>query len=489
MARVADMTTDSSAPSARVTLADVAPPIALGPLDGRYRSAVAPLVDHLSEPALNRERLLVEVEWVIHLTRTGVVPGAPRLSDAEEAYLRSVVETFGADEIARLGAIEKVTVHDVKAIEYFLKEHLAAAPDALGADTVLPAVSELVHFCCTSEDINNLSYALMVRGAVTEVWLPAARGLVNEIAAMAREHRDVPLLARTHGQPATPTTLGKELAVLAHRLGRQLRRIEGADYLGKLNGATGTYGAHVAAVPDADWPEVSRTFVEHLGLTWNPLTTQIESHDWQAELYSDVARFNRILHNLATDVWTYISMGVFIQIPVAGATGSSTMPHKVNPIRFENAEANLEVSSALLDTLASTLVTSRLQRDLTDSTTQRNIGPAFGHSLLAIDNVRRGLRALAVDRELLERDLDANWEVLGEPVQSAMRAASVAGVTGMDNPYERLKELTRGKRLTAGDMREFIGGLGLPDDVAARLAALTPATYTGLAAELVDHLD
>jgi adenylosuccinate lyase len=242
-------------------------------------------------------------------------------------------------------------------------------------------------------------------------------------------------------------------------------------------------------VPGADWPEVSRTFVEHLGLTWNPLTTQIESHDWQAELYADVARFNRVLHNLATDVWTYISRGVFIQIPVAGATGSSTMPHKVNPIRFENAEANLELSCALLDTLGATLVTSRLQRDLTDSTTQRNIGPAFGHSLLAIDNVRRGLGALSVDRGLLERELDQNWEVLGEPVQSAMRAASVAGVTGMENPYERLKELTRGRRLTAEDMREFIGGLGLPADVAERLQALTPSTYTGLAAELVAYLD
>ncbi|GEO32537.1 adenylosuccinate lyase [Cellulomonas aerilata] len=489
MEHVPELTPDLPSVPARVSLADVTPPVALGPLDGRYRGAVAPLVDHLSEPALNRERLHVEVEWVIHLAQHGVVPGAPRLSDAEQAYLRSVVTAFDADAVARLGAIEKVTVHDVKAVEYFLKEHLAAAPEVLGADTVLPDVSELVHFCCTSEDVNNLSYALMVRGAVTAVWLPAARALVGEIAAMAREHRDAPLLARTHGQPATPTTLGKELAVLAHRLGRQLRRIEAAEYLGKLNGATGTYGAHVAAVPDADWQHVSRTFVEHLGLTWNPLTTQIESHDWQAELYSDVARFNRVLHNLATDVWTYISMGVFIQIPVAGATGSSTMPHKVNPIRFENAEANLELSSALLDTLASTLVTSRLQRDLTDSTTQRNIGPAFGHSLLAVDNVRRGLRALAVDRGVLERDLDANWEVLGEPVQSAMRAASVAGVTGMENPYERLKELTRGKRLTAADMREFIGGLGLPDDVAARLAAMTPATYTGLAAELVDHLE
>lgn len=476
------------APAARRPLADVEPPLALGPLDGRYRRTVAPLVDHLSEAALNRERVHVEVEWLIHLTTHGVVPGAPALSDAEQAYLRAVVTEFGAEDVARLAELERTTVHDVKAVEYYLKEKIAAATAVLG-ETVLPSVSELVHFCCTSEDVNNLSYALMVRGAVRDVWLPAATGLVDDLATMARDLADVPMLALTHGQPATPTTLGKELAVLAHRLRRQLRRVGGAEYLGKLNGATGTYGAHVVAVPDADWPEVSRTFVEHLGLTWNPLTTQIESHDWQAELYADVARFNRVLHNLATDVWTYISRGVFVQIPVAGATGSSTMPHKVNPIRFENAEANLELSCALLDTLSATLVTSRLQRDLTDSTTQRNIGPAFGHALLAVDNVRRGLGALSVDRDLLARELDQNWEVLGEPVQSAMRAASVAGVTGMENPYERLKELTRGRRLTAGDMREFIAGLGLPADVAARLQALTPAAYTGLAESLVALLD
>ncbi|GIG37619.1 adenylosuccinate lyase [Cellulomonas pakistanensis] len=479
----------SAAPVARTSLADVEPPIALGPLDGRYRRTVAPLVDHLSEAALNRERVHVEVEWLIHLTAHGVVPGAPALSDTDRAYLRAVVTDFGAADVARLAEIERTTVHDVKAVEYFLKEKIAAAPSVLGEGTVLPSVSELVHFCCTSEDVNNLSYSLMVRGAVRDVWLPAAAGLVDDLAAMAHDLADVPMLALTHGQPATPTTLGKELAVLAHRLRRQLRRVEGAEFLGKLNGATGTYGAHVVAVPGADWPEVSRTFVEHLGLTWNPLTTQIESHDWQAELYADVARFNRVLHNLATDVWTYISRGVFTQIPVAGATGSSTMPHKVNPIRFENAEANLELSCALLDTLGATLVTSRLQRDLTDSTTQRNIGPAFGHSLLAVDNVRRGLAALSVDRDLLARELDQNWEVLGEPVQSAMRAASVAGVTGMENPYERLKELTRGRRLTADDMREFIGGLGLPDDVAARLQALTPGSYTGLAADLLRYLE
>ncbi|PJI93689.1 adenylosuccinate lyase [Luteimicrobium subarcticum] len=475
-----------------MNLADVTPPIALGPLDGRYRPAVAPLVDHLSEAALNRARIHVEVEWLIALTDGTVVPGAPRLTDADTAYLRAIPGSFGADEIAELAAIERETVHDVKAVEYFVKRRLAAAPDVPvadggpGADTVLPTVGELVHFACTSEDVNNLSYALMVQGAVRDVWLPAATALVDQVAEMAREHASVPMLSRTHGQPATPTTVGKELAVLAHRLRRQLVRVDRAEFLGKLNGATGTYGAHTVAVPGADWPAVSRRFVEGLGLTWNPLTTQIESHDWQAELYADMARFNRILHNLATDAWTYISLGFFRQIPVPGATGSSTMPHKVNPIRFENAEANLEISSALLDTLASTLVTSRMQRDLTDSTTQRNIGPAFGHSLLAIDNVRRGLGMLAVDADLLADDLDHNWEVLGEPIQSVMRAAAVAGVPGMDNPYERLKELTRGRRVDAEGLREFVAGLGLPDADAERLANLTPATYTGLAEQLVD---
>lgn len=486
--------TAGSAPVTRVALAEVSPAIALGPLDGRYRKAVAPLVDHLSEAALNRERIHVEVEWLITLCNGAsgvaapVVPGAPTLSPQEIDYLRAIPATFGADEIAELAEIERETVHDVKAVEYFIKRRISAAPEVLGT-TSLPAASELVHFACTSEDINNLSYALMVRGAVRDVWLPAATAVVDQLAGMAREHAAAPLLSRTHGQPATPSTLGKELAVLAHRLRRQLRRVERAEFLGKLNGATGTYGAHTVAVPSADWPAVSEAFVEGLGLDWNPLTTQIESHDWQAEVYADVARFNRILHNLATDVWTYISLGFFTQIPVAGATGSSTMPHKVNPIRFENAEANLEISCALLDTLSATLVTSRLQRDLTDSTTQRNIGPAFGHSLLAIDNVARGLDRLAVNETLLREDLDANWEVLGEPIQSAMRAASVAGVPGMENPYERLKDLTRGQRVDGARMREFVAGLGLPDDVAARLAALTPATYTGLAEQLVkDYL-
>lgn len=467
------------------SLADATPPIALGALDGRYRSAVAPLVEHLSEPALNRERVRVEVEWLIHLTTRHVVPGVRALTEAEQHALRQVVEDFGPDEVAEMGDIERVTQHDVKAVEYFLKRRLT---------TIAPSeqdrgLAELIHFCCTSEDINNLSYALMVKGAVEQVWLPRAHTVVEAVATMASDLRGVPLLAHTHGQPATPTTMGKELAVLAHRLTRQLRRVEAAEYLGKLNGATGTFGAHLAAVPDADWPEVSRTFVEGLGLTWNPLTTQIESHDWQAELYADVARFNRVLHNLCTDVWTYISMGYFAQVRGQGTVGSSTMPHKVNPIRFENAEANLEVSNALLDVLGSTLVTSRLQRDLTDSSMQRNIGTAFGHSMLALDNVLRGLEGLDAVPEAMAADLDANWEVLGEPVQSAMRALGAQGVAGMDNPYERLKELTRGRRITGEDLRAFVGGLGLPDDVAKRLSEMTPATYVGVAPALVDYLD
>jgi len=467
------------------SLADVTPSIALGALDGRYRGAVAPLVDHLSEPALNRQRIHVEIEWLIHLTDRNVVPGVRALTGDEKASLRQIVEDFGPDEIAEMSETEKVTQHDVKAVEYFLKKRLAQ----IAPSDDDKGLAELIHFCCTSEDINNLSYALMVQGAIEQVWLPRASVLVEAVSTMASDLRAVPLLSHTHGQPATPSTLGKELAVLAWRLQRQLRRVEDAEFLGKLNGATGTYGAHLAAVPEADWEDISESFVEGLGLTWNPLTTQIESHDWQAELYADVARFNRVLHNLCTDVWTYISMGYFAQVRGQGTVGSSTMPHKVNPIRFENAEANLEVSNALLDVLASTLVQSRLQRDLTDSSMQRNIGVALGHSLLALDNATRGLSGLDAVPAAMERDLDGNWEVLGEPIQSAMRALGAQGVPGMEEPYERLKELTRGRRIGQPELVEFVRGLGLPKDVEDRLAAMTPQTYVGIAPTLVDHLD
>ena len=470
------------------SLADTQPAIALGALDGRYRGAVAPLVDHLSEAALNRMRVHVEVEWLIHLTDAGILDGVRALDDGEKEALRDVVEEFDGDDIAELAEIERETVHDVKAVEYYLKRRLTQIVADAGHDDA-EQLSELIHFCCTSEDINNLSYALMVQRATQQVWLPKATTLVEQVATMARDMRDVPLLAHTHGQPATPTTMGKEFAVLAHRLGRQLRRIEAQEFLGKLNGATGTFGAHTAAVPSADWPALSKSFVEGLGLTWNPLTTQIESHDWQAELYADMARFNRILHNLCTDVWTYISMGYFAQVRGQGTVGSSTMPHKVNPIRFENAEANLEVSSALLDVLGSTLVTSRLQRDLTDSSMQRNIGTAFGHSVLAMDNVARGLGGLDPVPGAMAKDLEANWEVLGEPIQTAMRALGAQGVPGMEQPYERLKELTRGRRITGDDLREFVRGLDLPSDVEARFLEMTPATYIGIAPQLVDYLE
>ncbi|ACU86334.1 Adenylosuccinate lyase [Brachybacterium faecium DSM 4810] len=464
------------------SFADISPQIALTPLDGRYRAQTAPLVDHLSEAALNRSRLIVETEWMIHLLDGEVIPGLRTLTADERALLRAIPEDFGADGIAEHAEIERETVHDVKAIEYYIKRRLAG--------TSLEPLAEVVHIYCTSEDVNNLAYALMVKGAVEQVWLPALREVIADLAALARDAAEVPMLSRTHGQPATPTTLGKEVAVFAHRLRRQERRISADEYLGKINGATGTYAAHAVSVPSADWQQVSRSFVEHLGLTWNPLTTQIESHDWQAEVYADIARAGRILHNLATDVWTYISLGYFRQrLSAQGGTGSSTMPHKVNPIRFENAEANLEISGALLDSLGSTLVTSRLQRDLTDSTTQRNIGPAIGHSLLAIANIRKGLAGLDVDADAMAADLEGNWEVLGEAVQSVMRTLGVQGVPGLDNPYERLKDLTRGHRVDGAGMREFIESLGLPEAERERLLALSPGTYVGYAAQLVDLLD
>ena len=450
--------------------------IALGPLDGRYRAAAAPLVDYLSEAALNRDRIHVEVEWFIHLCERSVLPGLKPLSAEQKNGLREIVLEFSADSAQELAEIEAVTVHDVKAVEYYIGRRL----EPLG----LKHLTALVHFACTSEDINNLSYALGIKDATENVWLPAARDVVAKIKEMAAEHAETPMLSRTHGQPATPTTLGREMAVFAYRLGRQLNRIENQQYLGKINGATGTYAAHVSAAPAVDWQEISRTFVTGLGLTWNPLTTQIENHDWQAELYSDIARFNQILHSFAVDIWSYISIGYFKQIPVAGATGSSTMPHKVNPIRFENAEANLEISNGLLNTLGATLVQSRWQRDLTDSSSQRNIGVAYGHSVLALSNVLKGLGQLAADTNRLAEDLDHNWEVLGEAIQTVMRAEGIAGTPGMENPYERLKDLTRGQRVDGARMKEFVSGLGLSADAEARLLALTPSLYTGVAAQL-----
>ncbi|MFG6492581.1 adenylosuccinate lyase [Microbacterium sp. P03] len=454
------------------------PPQPLSPLDGRYRAVVAELADHLSEAGLNRARTEVEVEWLIVLTDRSLFGTAP-LSDADKERLRALYVDFGQSEIDWLAAKEAVTRHDVKAVEYLVRDRLST----LGLD----AIAELTHFAATSEDINSASYALTVQRAVVEVWLPKLVSVIDTIRALSIQHRDAPMLARTHGQPATPTTMGKELAVFAWRLERVAAQVAASEYLAKFSGATGTWSAHSAAEPDVDWIELCGAFIDSLGIGFNPLTTQIESHDWQVELYDRVRHAGGILHNLATDVWTYISLGYFAQIPVEGATGSSTMPHKINPIRFENAEANLEIAGGLLATLGQTLVTSRLQRDLTDSTTQRNIGVALGHSLLALDNLQRGLGEISLAEDVLLADLDANWEVLAEAIQTVVRAEITAGRSKITDPYALLKDLTRGRRVGAADLAEFVRGLDIGEAAKERLLALTPASYVGLASELVER--
>lgn len=455
------------------------PPQPISPLDGRYNAAVGSLGEYLSEAGLNRARVHVEVEWLLYLTEHRMFGSEP-VSRENAHELRRLAAEFGQPEIDELATLEARTRHDVKAVEYLVRHWL----ETLG----LNEIAELTHFAATSEDINNLSYAITVSQAVREIWLPKLRGVVASLRELAVRYRDDSMLSRTHGQPATPTTMGKEIAVFVFRIERVIAQIEQTEYLGKFSGATGTFAAHMVADAEADWPAISEEFVTSLGLTWNPLTTQIESHDWQAELYGKIAHTNRILHNLCTDIWTYISLGYFRQIPQAGATGSSTMPHKINPIRFENAEANLELSSALLDSLAQTLVTSRLQRDLTDSTTQRNIGVGFGHSLLALDNIERGLKEIDLDPILLAADLDGNWEILGEAIQTVIRAEVTAGRSSIADPYAMLKELTRGKRIGAADLAAFVQALDIGEEAKGRLLALTPGSYIGAASALVDRL-
>ena len=450
----------------------------LSPLDGRYRSAVAELGQHLSEAGLNRARIHVEVEWLLYLTDHELF-GSTGTTPEQRSALRALVADFDQPAIDELAALEAVTRHDVKAVEYYLRARLLQ----LG----LGSIEELTHFGCTSEDINNLAYSLTIRAAVHEVWIPKLSAVLDALHTRALTHRDDAMLAHTHGQPATPTTVGKEFAVFVARLRRILGQIQQVSYLGKFSGATGTFAAHLAADPRQDWPAISREFVTSLGLEWNPLTTQIESHDWQAELYQRISHANRILHNLCTDVWTYISMGYFTQILQPGATGSSTMPHKINPIRFENAEANLELSCALLDSLSATLVTSRLQRDLSDSSSQRNVGVALGHSILALDNILRGLGEIAVNSVRLAEDLDGNWEILGEAIQTVVRAEIAAGRSSITDPYAMLKELTQGKRVGQHELVAFVRALDIGDDAKARLTALTPAGYAGLASELVSY--
>lgn len=478
-------------------LTDISPAIALTPLDGRYHTQTSPLVEYLSEPALNRERMRVEVEWMILLANgykannfMPIVKGVECLSDEECEYLRSIPENFDKEGIARHAAHEAITHHDVKAVEYYIDDALDEAEEKLKHKTQLSSLKTLVHFACTSEDINNLSIARCVKNAVKNVYRKQLDQIVDYLVKKAREYRDMPLLSLTHGQPATPTTLGKELAVYAYRLQRQQKHLDNQDYLGKINGATGTFGAHVVAFPEVDWISVSKEFVTNrMNLDFNPLTTQIESHDWQAELYSTVSHINHILHNLAVDIWMYISRGVFVQVPVKGATGSSTMPHKVNPIRFENAEANLEISCSLLDTLCATLTESRWQRDLTDSTTQRNIGSAFGYAILALNNLFGGLQSIHPNSDFMKQELNNNWEVLGEPIQTAMRAEEIAGVEGMERPYEQVKELMRGNKINQEDVESFISSRNFDSETSKRLTSLEPETYTGLASKLVDFLE
>ena len=448
----------------------------LSPLDGRYASQVQELSLYLSEAALNRARIKVEIEWLVLLANKELFGKDRYVTEEQARRLRMAADYFSDADVAKLAETESRTHHDVKAVEYFVRDKLT--------EIEREDLHELAHFAATSEDINNLSYALIIKDAVNKVWLPKAKQLVATLSELAHSLASVPMLSRTHGQPATPTTMGKEIAVFASRLDRQIKRIETTEYLGKFSGATGTYSAQVVAVPHANWPELAKELVESLGLKFNPLTTQIESHDWQAELYSSIAHFNRVLHNFATDIWSYISIGYFTQIPVKGATGSSTMPHKINPIRFENAEANIEISNALFDVLAATLVTSRMQRDLTDSSSQRNIGVAFGHSLLALDNIAKGLTEIEVAKSVMAADLSENWEVLTEAIQTVIRAEVIAGRSKISNPYDVLKDLSRGKRLTREDLADFIVKLEIEKAAKDRLLALSPKDYIGLAAKL-----
>lgn len=448
---------------------------ALSPVDGRYGSKAAALRPIFSEYGLIRNRVIVEVRWLQHLASIPAIAEVPALSADANAHLEALVTDFKEDYAERIKAIERTTNHDVKAVEYFLKEYVAD-------HTELAAVSEFIHFACTSEDINNLSHALMLRDARDQVMLPVMHELHQAIMHLAVEHKAVPMMARTHGQPATPTTLGKEMANVAIRLQRQLEQLNAVPLLGKFNGAVGNYNAHLAAYPEVDWHAESERFVTGLGLEWNAYTTQIEPHDYVAELFAVVTRFNTIVIDFDRDVWGYIALNHFKQRTVEGEVGSSTMPHKVNPIDFENSEGNLGIANALMDHLAAKLPVSRWQRDLTDSTVLRNLGVGFAYALIAYQATLKGVSKLEVNTDNLLRELDQNWELLAEPIQTVMRRY------GIEKPYEKLKALTRGKRVDQQAMAVFIDSLDLPETVKAELKLLTPASYIGRAIQFVDEL-
>ncbi len=449
---------------------------ALSPLDGRYASKVAPLSAHFSEFGLIRHRVRVELAWLEALAEEPGIAEVPPFSARTSAGIAAIAASFAPADAARVKAIERTTNHDVKAVEYWLKEAFAGVPEVARA-------AEFIHFACTSEDINNLAHGLALAAARHDLLLPALRDIAAELRKLARANAAMPMLSRTHGQPATPTTLGKEMANVYARLERQIAAIERVPLKGKINGAVGNYNAHIAAYPDVDWERVAARVVARLGLEFNPYTTQIEPHDYMAELFDAIARANTILIDLDRDIWGYVSLGYFRQRVSEGEVGSSTMPHKVNPIDFENSEGNLGIANALLRHLAEKLPISRWQRDLTDSTVLRNMGVALGHALLGWSSLRQGLGKLDADAARMAADLDANWEVLAEPIQTVMRRYGIA------NPYEQLKALTRGRSgMTQAALHAFIDGLALPADAKARLKALTPAGYIGNAAALAQRI-
>jgi adenylosuccinate lyase len=448
---------------------------AISPIDGRYGSKCVDLRPIFSEFGLIRHRMLVEVRWLQMLANNPGIPEVPVFGEHANNILNSIVDNFQEEDAQRVKNIERTTNHDVKAVEYFLKEKIAGNAE-------LEAVSEFIHFACTSEDINNLAYALMLREARTQALLPQMDELISAIKKLARDHANQPMLSRTHGQPASPTTVGKEMANVAARLERQRVQLAAVTILGKINGAVGNYNAHLSAYPSLDWENIAEQFVTNLGLEWNPYTTQIEPHDYIAEMFDAVARFNTILLDFDRDIWGYISLGYFKQKTIAGEVGSSTMPHKVNPIDFENSEGNLGIANAIFGHLAAKLPISRWQRDLTDSTVLRNLGVGVAHSVIAYQSTLKGISKLEVNPERLNEDLDACWEVLAEPVQTVMRRY------GIEKPYEKLKELTRGHGIDQARLQEFINSLDLPDEAKQDLLKMTPTNYLGNAAEQANKI-
>ncbi|MDA0791426.1 MAG: adenylosuccinate lyase [Proteobacteria bacterium] len=460
-----------------IDLSDLSPLTAISPIDGRYASKTEGLRPYVSEFGLIRTRVRVEVAWFKHLADCPGIAELPRLDESAVRVLDAIVENFSLVDAGRVKALEATTNHDVKAVEYFVKEQVMASGHAILKEHV-----EFIHFACTSEDINNLSHGLILKDSLTAVMLPTMVEVRSAVAELATRYAAVPMLSRTHGQVASPTTMGKEMANVVARLDRQISQIRGVSILGKINGAVGNYNAHQVAYPSVDWVALSRDFVTGLGLDWNPYTTQIEPHDYVAELFDACARFNTIVLDLDRDIWAYISIGYFKQKKVPGETGSSTMPHKVNPIDFENSEGNLGVANAVLHHLSEKLPVSRWQRDLSDSTVLRNLGTGFAYSLIAYQSSLKGISKLELDAARLAEDLDRSWEVLAEPIQTVMRRH------GIEAPYEKLKTLTRGEQLSQARIRELIEGLDLPDSAKQEILALTPANYIGLAPQLVARL-